>query len=220
MLASKIMSHGFLPILSKDTGEHALTMMNLYHVKHIPVVDVTNLIGLISEEEVLDQDPTQQIASYNIVRSQGHVYGGDHIFDIMKKFSDLELTCLAVIDKHDQYMGMITLEAVMAYFADSYSFEEPGSILVISSTKANYSLSEIAQIIESEDAVILSSFISNSAQSENMVDITIKVTSQEIQRIISALERYEYQLTATFSEEVYESNLKDRYDSLMTYLNV
>ena len=100
-----------------------------------------------------------------------------------------------------------------------FHLKNRGSIIILETNKRQYSLAEISRIIESEDASILSSFLTSEDESTN-VTVTIKVNRQDISRIISALERYDYHVKGKFSEQEYFDELKDRYDALMTYLNV
>jgi hypothetical protein len=85
--------------------------------------------------------------------------------------------------------------------------------------KKNYSLAEIARIVESENKVILSSLLSSNAESDRL-EITLKLNSAQIQNLLSTFERFGYNIKAIFDEEDVKDTLKNRYESLMTYLNV
>jgi len=114
---------------------------------------------------------------------------------------------------------LVTHQELLQFYGNSFSFKEPGSIIVLETTKRQYSLAEISSIIESEGAAILSSFLTSIDDSQNVM-ITLKVNNFEIQRLLSALERYDYTIKASYTEQEYFDTLKDRYDLLMTYLNV
>ncbi|NNE30644.1 MAG: CBS domain-containing protein, partial [Saprospiraceae bacterium] len=98
-------------------------------------------------------------------------------------------------------------------------FMEPGAVIVLEMSKRDYSLSELSRIVESEHAKILSSYITTNLDSER-IDVTIKINRQEISRILASFERFEYQVKASFQEGDFYDSLRDRYDSLITYLNV
>ena len=104
-------------------------------------------------------------------------------------------------------------------YAKSFSFSEPGSILVLGTSKPNYSLAEISRIVESENASILSTFLT-SIENSNEVQVTLKINKRDINSIIATFQRYDYEITASFSEYEYIDDMKDRYDALMNYLNV
>jgi len=143
----------------------------------------------------------------------------DHLFEVMSKFAKNNLTTIPVIDHDENYKGLITQEGLIQYYASSFSFTEPGSILILETSKRQYSLAEISRIVEEEGAAILSTFLTSDDDSTS-VTITLKINKQEIGRIIQAFERYDYFIKGSFTEEEYLDGLKERYDALMTYLNV
>lgn len=193
--------------------------MNIYHVRHLPIVDDIALLGLISEEDILVQSEESQVEAYDLSTLRPSVRDTEHIFDIMRKMAEYKLTIIPVVDQEENYKGLITLEAILAYYAKSFSFNEPGSILVITTHRQNYSLSEICQIVEGENAAILSSFLSFIDDS-HQVEITLKLNVQDPAKAQAALERYNYNIKGTFKEEVLVEQLQDRYDMFMSYLNV
>ena len=72
---------------------------------------------------------------------------------------------------------------------------------------------------ESENAAILSTFLT-SEENSNRVQVTLKINKQDIGSIIASFQRFDYDITATFSDYEYIDDLKERYDALMSYLNV
>jgi acetoin utilization protein AcuB len=113
----------------------------------------------------------------------------------------------------------VTMEDLLQYFATHFSFAEPGSIVVIETSKGQYSLSEIARIAESEDITILSSFL-NSIPDTYKVFLTLKLNRQDITAFKASLERFNYGISATFSEVGFDDGLRERYDGLISYLNI
>jgi len=219
VIAKEITTNEVLPLRPDDNCAQAMTMMSIYHVSDLPVVKDNELLGMISEDQVSSTDLDTKISSFHLSQSYIFVTVDEHIFEILGKMAANNLTVMPVVNHEDKYIGMITQEELIKYYADTFSFKEPGSIIVIESTKTEYSLSEITRVLEMEGASILASFISTLADSPNLL-VTLKVNLQEISKLLSALERYDYRIHATFSEDEYESDLKSRYDLLMTYLNV
>lgn len=219
MIAAELNSKILDPLKTSDTGEEALTKMNLYHVKHLPIVNDTQLLGIISESDVLNNDLGEPIGSFHLSLADSYVHKNEHIFEVMGKLAKSNLTVISVIDDKEDYIGMITMEDLIQYYANSFSFKEPGSIVVLETTKSNYSLNEISRIVEEESAAVLSSFITSSEKSMN-VYVTIKINKQDISRIVASFERYEYGIKASYSKEEFIDSLQGRYDSLMKYLSV
>ena len=208
-----------MPLKTSDSGEEALTLMNINHVKHLPIVNDTQLLGVISEGDILSHDIQESIGSYQLSLSRPYAYESEHLFEVMSKLASNNLTIIPVVDKDENYLGLITQEDLLHFYASSFSFTEPGSIIILETNKHQYSLAEISRIVESEDGTILSSFLTSEDESTNVL-VTLKINRQDIGRIISALERYEYDIKGSFTEEEYFDELKERYDALMTYLNV
>ena len=82
----------------------------------------------------------------------------------------------------------------------------------------DYSMSEIARIIESNDGKILSSYITSTPTSTEM-ELTIKVNKTDIDAIIKDFERFEYKVMASYKESSLQDDFTERYESLMRYLN-
>ena len=96
---------------------------------------------------------------------------------------------------------------------------EVNSLSVVPVLSENdYSMSEIARIIEESNAKILSSYITSVPDSTKM-ELTIKVNITEIDAIIKDFERFEYKVKASYQEGCSKDDMMERYESLMRYLN-
>jgi CBS domain-containing protein len=219
LIASNIISAIVGPLSIHDTGEEAINIMNVYHVKHLPIVNNNELIGLISEDEILNNNLEEKLETNRLPLFKPYSLEGDHIFETMQKMALNKLTVIPVVDRDMKYVGLITMEDVLNVFGDSYSFKESGSIIILQTTITNYSLGEIAMIAESEGYSILTSFLTTNLDSTEIF-VTIKVNSHDISKLIRAFQRRDYIISGAFSEEEYVDSLKERYDSLMNYLSI
>jgi CBS domain-containing protein len=141
------------------------------------------------------------------------------LFEVLKVATEFRLSVIPVIDKDENYMGIITRDELLNYFATQTDILEPGGILVLELNVKDYALAEIARIIESNGARILCIFAITNYNS-NKMELTIKVNQTDLQPIIAGLNRFNYIVKETFQEAEYFDNLKERYDSLMNYLNI
>ncbi len=219
MIASELISHTVSPLKTSDLGEEAITIMHIFHVKHLPIVNSEQLLGVISEEEILSHDLAEPIGSYKLSMRRPYVTKEDHMFEVMAVMAENSLTVIPVIDSESNYLGLITQDDLIQFYANSFSFTERGSILVIKTTQRDYLLSEISRIVEMENASILSSFLTRN-QDSHEIFLTLKINVQDLTHIIASLERYGYAIKATFSETEYLDSMKERYDALMHFLNV
>jgi acetoin utilization protein AcuB len=219
MIASNLLSQTIVPLKTSDTGEAALSIMSDFYVKHLPIVNNKQLLGLISEDDILNNDELEAVGSYHLSMSRPYVKERDHIFEVMRIMSEYNLTVIPVVDDEDNYLGMISQDDLLRFFAGIGSFTEPGSIVVLEMSKQDYSLAQISRVVESENAAVLSSFITTNLDSTK-IDVTIKINRPEISNILSTFQRFDYTVKASFQESEYFETLKDRYDSLMSFLNV
>lgn len=219
MVAESLISDIIIPLRTSTTGEEALEIMSDFNVRHLPIVNREMLLGLVSEEDILDNDATEAVGSYELSVLRPFVRSNDHLYEVMRLIADNRITVIPVVDLEDNYKGMITLEDVLQYFVTTGSFTDPGSILVLEMAKRDYSLSEIARLVESEGAVILSCLVMSQPNSEQ-IQVTVKINRTAVESIVATLERFNYYIKASFNEEEYRDSLQDRYDSLLHYLNV
>ncbi len=219
MVAESLISNVILPLRTSDTGDEALSMMDDFYVRHLPIVNNQQLLGLISESDIFNFDAKEAVGSYSLSLRRPYVNSRDHIYEVMRQLAQGDLSVIPVVDDENNYLGVVTQEDLLNYFATTFSFTEPGSIIVLELDKRDYSLAEIARIVESENAVILSNFITSRPDSLKM-EVTIKINRQNLQSVIATFQRFDYLIKASFNEAEYLDSLKERYDSLMSYLNV
>ncbi len=219
MIAANLLSHEFVPLRTSDTGKEALGIMSDFYVKHLPIVNNKEMLGLVSEDDILQNDVEEAVGSYPLSLSSPHVNDRDHLYDVLRVLSEYNLTIVPVIDSDNNYLGLITQGDLLRFFAQIGSFTEPGSIIVFEMSKQDYSLAEISRIVESENAAILSSFITSTLDT-TQIDVTVKINRQDLQSIMATFERFNYTIKASFQEMEYFEGLRERFDSLMSYLNV
>jgi acetoin utilization protein AcuB len=219
MNARELISKTIEPLKTSMSGDEALDKMHDANVRHLPIVNNTQLLGLLAEDDILNYNTEDPVGSYSLSVMKPYSKENDHVFEVLHLMANYNLTIIPVIDNANDYLGCISQEDLIQYFAKSFSFAEPGSILVLEMKERDYSLSEIARIFELENALILSSFITTDHE-DHKIYITLKTNKQELRSIIMTLERYSYHVLATYTEEDFEDTMKERYDAFMAYLNV
>ena len=107
----------------------------------------------------------------------------------------------------------------MILIANTGSIKDTGGILVIEMNEVDYSMAQIGQIVESNNAKILSSFIMSSKDSTK-IEVTLKINEIDLERIIRTFERYDILVKASFQKSKFDDDLQLRYDALMNYLKM
>jgi acetoin utilization protein AcuB len=220
MVAKELISNTIPPLKTTDSGDKALNWMSDFHVTHLPIIEEGKLVGLISEDDIFDLDqPELPIKDHRLGLRKPFIMANEHIYEVIKKVIQLNLSVIPVIGEELKYLGVITHESLLDYFAQSASMQQPGGILIIEVKSRDYSMSEIARLVESEGASILSSLVT-SRTNAHLVEITLKINRQDLRAIINTFQRFNYNVKASFQENDYTQSLKERYDSLMKYLEV
>ncbi|HFA51775.1 MAG TPA: CBS domain-containing protein [Bacteroidetes bacterium] len=219
MIAENLISSAVLPLQTSDTGEESLAVMEDFNVRHLPIVNNRQLLGLVSEDDILVHNVHEPIGSYQLSLIKPYVKKSDHLYEVMRLLAEHQLTVIPVVDEEGDYLGMVSLEDVLNYFAKTAAFSETGSIIVLEFQARGYSLAEIARLVEAENASILSTFVTSDPDS-SVVEVTLKINRQDTHSILNAFKRFGYEIKASFNEEEYLESLKERYDALMSYLSV
>ena len=210
-----------IPALHKtDTGTNALNWMDVFKVSHLPVVDGSEYLGLVSEQEIYDMNnPDDAIDSQIRVMSRPFIYDNQHIIEAMQPFAENTLSVLPVLDVEDKYLGVITLPDLSHELAQMMAAEK-GAIIVLEMSVRDYSLSQISQIVEGNDTKIVSLFVQNQSKTDNIY-VTIKFNRTDISPVIQTFERYSYRIVQVFSSDrEIDTMLEDRYNSFMKFLSI
>lgn len=220
MIARKLISDEIMPLKTSDSGTKALNWMDEYKVSHLPIVNNEDFLGVVSEQDIYDlNNPDEPLGNHKLSLINPYVNEHEQIYNVLKITNDLGLTVIPVLDDHKKYLGCFTLQRLVNFIASTYSVDNPGGVIVLEVSDLDYSLTEIANIVESNDAKILSVFVTSHKDSTKL-EIMIKINRIEIGSILQTFDRYGYFVKATFGEEEDQEDLRDNYDSLMNYLNL
>jgi len=221
MIAKHLITGSIPPLKTSDTGAYSLNQMEEFKLSHLPIVNEIDFLGVISESEILaNNEMNQPIGSYRLLLNQAYVTENQHLYEVMKVFASLKLTMVPVVNDKNQYQGMITMSSLCQHLAEMTSINNPGGIIVLEINNNDYSLSEIARIVESNDAKVLSLYITSHPDSTKM-EIVLKINRIDIGPVLQTFFRYNYIVKASWSDEdAYNEDLRERFDSLMNYLNI
>lgn len=221
MTAQNLIAHDIPALKVEQTGRDAFHMLNDYHVKHLPIVDGKTLVGILAEEDIFNHKIYDPINEYDFsLMRRFAVRNTDHIFEIMRVMGSNRLTVVPVVDETDQYLGLITQNDVLRYFANTASFTEQGAVLVLEMPRRDYSLATISRILEESDTKVLNAFITSSSEDAENTELTLKLNRYDLGRAIASLERHGYEIKETFAEIDHTESLRERYESLLNYLSV
>lgn len=220
MIAKDLIAEGVHPLKITDTGTSALMLMDEYKVWHMPVTEKDMYLGLITETDIYTlEDPDQPLECLKSALKRTFVSEYDHVYDVIKIADSMGISVIPVLNEKEDYLGLITMRKLLTGFAAISGIGFPGAVIILELNVNDYLLSEIAQIIESNDARILGMHLSPHSESTKL-DVTIRINQTDIRSILQTFNRYNYIVKASFSPKDPNEDLRDRYDSLMRYLNI
>lgn len=220
MFAVEMISDAIPPIHTSDSIQKVMDRMVEFRVRHLPIVNEEQFLGLLAESDIFPETDIQTpVGALGLSLVNPYVREDQHVYDVIRLFYEQQLTVVPVLDIKKNYSGLISINAMNEYFAKITSVAEPGGIIILEINNKNNSLAHMAQIVESDNAQILSSYVRTFADSTRM-EVTLKINKLDISTIIATFLRYEYDIKATFNHTDNNDNSMDRYDSLMNYLNL
>jgi hypothetical protein len=116
------------------------------------------------------------------------------------------------------YLGSITLNHLVEKLNEMQGGTQKGGIIVLEMWAQDYTLQQIARIVEENDGKILSTSIAPGEGGK--IELHLKVNLSDLNPIIQSLERFSYHIKASYMEREYNEDLQRRYDELMRFLNI
>jgi acetoin utilization protein AcuB len=221
MVAGDLISEVIPTLKTSDTGQTALNWMEIFRVSHLPIVNNHDFLGLISDADIYDMNqPEEAIGNHELTLLKPYVIVTQHIFEVIGLAARLKLSIVPVLDENLHYKGVIQATDLIKYLAGSSSIDQPGGIIVLEMTERDYSLSQIAQIVEGNNQKVLSMYITSPADSTRL-EVTLKVNSTDLVSILRTFERYNYEVkTWVTTDDSVDRFYSERFDLLMKYLNI
>lgn len=220
MLAKGLLNRYITPLKTTDFPKVGLALMDEYRVMHLPVVSQDRYMGILSEVDLLAIPEHETLESLKLSLSRPYVFNHQHFYDVVRIAAEQKLAIVPVLDLKENYQGCITTESILQEMANITSVVQPGGIIVLEMNEHDFAFSEIARIVENNDAKVLSMYVTTFAECKRM-QVTLKVNKIDISPIIQTFNRYNYLIVAFFSEESkLDDLLAHRFESLMNYLNI
>jgi acetoin utilization protein AcuB len=220
VLNKEIISDSLPSLNPSDSVSQALDLMADFHVAHLPVVAENKLLGLITEDDLLNvQDDRESISHLEDKFAKVAVHANTHYFEAVQRLTESNLTVIPVLEEDAEYLGAISGNDLLRYLSNNIGIGDAGGIIVLEMEKIDFSLSEISKLVETNDAQITQLNTFTEPQSGIFL-VTLKINKLEIADIVATFQRYEYRVKYYFGEELYQNELRSNYDHLMNYLNI
>ncbi len=208
-----------IPVFKLDDPLEKLVqffMENTY--SHIAIVEEDRFLGVFNENDLENFEVDKKIEDYRYNLEAFFVKQDASWLDVLEIFARNEANLLPVLGNEEEVLGYYDITDVVNVFINTPFFTEPGGILVVAKGAQDYSFSEIAQIVESNNGKLIGGFISE--MQNEIVQITLKISSSNLNEVMQTFRRYDYNILFGNIDDQFIEDLKQRSDYLDKYLNV
>ena len=209
-----------IPVLkSFDTGEYALALMDDFKLKHMPLLNENMYRCLVSEKDLLAM-PNPAATIGDPVLLSPSVQENTHIHEAMALITRYQLSLLPVVNPEGEYLGAITRDKLIDILSELCSAEAAGSVFVLELMPQDYSLTDIARLIEANNAHVLN-LLSYTDKDTGRLHLIIKIDLEDASPVIRSFERFNYTVLYYFMEKgMVDDLLQQRMEELVHYMNI
>jgi Mg/Co/Ni transporter MgtE len=204
-----------------DSQETIATVKDFFddlNYSHFPVVEEGVYIGSISAEDIETFEEDKKVTDYKYTLEAFFTRTDALWLEVLEVFAKNHSNLIPVLDESNKYVGYYEIDDIMSFFHQTPFLKEQGRIIKVKKGVLDYSMSQITQIVESNNGKLLGLFISES--DVDTIEVTMKISLGAINEIIQTFRRYNYEITSEHHEDDYINNLKERSDYLDRYLNI
>ncbi|AYD48791.1 CBS domain-containing protein [Arachidicoccus soli] len=221
MLSAQITSLEFPTFqLSENDREDILAVSLATGYSMFPVLNKEIFVGLISIKDLNALPANTRLSDAQNHFLKAALNEKDYFLSAFKLMSLTQYPILPVVNTDNQYCGTITQQSLLNALGIFLDIQENnGGVIVLQMDKLDYSFSEISRLIESDNASITHLNTYFDIPTAAFI-VSIKINRMNVSEIIATLQRFDYQILYSTSEEIYENELKRNYEGLMNYLNI
>ncbi len=204
-----------------DSGEKVSFVQDFFSdltFSHFPVIEESIYIGSIAADDVVTFEGNKSIKDYRYTLEGFFARTNMIWLDVLEVFAQNHTNLIPVLNEQNNYVGYYELSDIVQFFAETPFLREQGGIIIVKKAITDFSMSQIAQIVETNNGKILGLFISES--NADFIQVTIKISLGGMNEIIQTFRRFNYEIISEHQEDSYLNNLKERSEYLTKYLNI
>jgi CBS-domain-containing membrane protein len=186
--------------------------------RQLPVVRQGRFLGLVSSGDLRAlPDRELRLEDADLPLDRGFVYHNQHVYDALRFAARHRAAVVPVLDEENRYAGLVTAMDLIVCLADLHAANAEGGILQLEIDARDYLPTEIARLVEANDASIVS--LGARAAESGRMEITVKVNRLDLTRIVSAFNRSHYKVAGFYHQSEFPDDMQARYEAFMKYLN-
>ena len=207
------------PLPLNGSVKAAKKVFNNFSITHFPMVENNIYLGCFAQEDIQTiENNNDNLAAYKYLLISSFTDEKATVLELLKIFADNSTNIIPVLSEEKEYIGYYDLCDTLDVFSTSPFMMEKSETLIIEKLESDYSMAEVAQIVESNGGKLLGMYLSEKHQ--NLVQITLKISTEDIHEIMHAYRRYDYKIISTHANDMYLEDLKNRSDYLQKYLEM
>ena len=215
---SEYINNDFKPFPSSELVAEIQDFFADVTYSHFPVMENGIYLGCISTVDVETFETQKPIIEYRYAFEGFFVRTTMVWLDVLEVFARNNANVVPILDENNLYIGYYDITDVIKFLNETPFLKENGGIIVVEKPIADYSMSQITQIVESNNGKLLGVFVSEA--NNEKVQVTVKTTLGGINEIIQSFRRYNYEIISEHQEDDYLNTLKERSEYLDKYLNM
>lgn len=222
MLAKDLLNTDFKPLEPSSTISAALAKMDAWQSSSIPIVEPTTLknIGHILFDDISDVADEQQPISSIDFRKPVYTFEDQHVFEVARQMLQHEVRLLPVVDSSETYLGIIEKKQVLEALSTMLNIATAGSTITVELQRADFTISELVHLIETEGAKILGLTVEQPSDEDAVLRVSLKISHEDTSAVTSSLQRHGYTTTTENRNDLMQIDLSSRADELLRYLDV
>lgn len=199
-----------------DSIESARNTLDDFGYSHIFIKKSHHFYGAIAEDFLYEGEGTLKDLEHQIERFT--ILEDNNIMDSIRLFYTFNANVIPVINKNEKYLGYITCEDIFQNLSRYPLFSESGAILTIETPTRRYSMTEIANIVESNNSKFYGGFIT--LMSDEVIQVTIKISNENLSSIDATFDRYDYRIVQKYYSDEKSDLFNDRFGFFQKFIEI
>lgn len=206
------------PVFHKTASiEEANEVAKEFGFSHIFIKKKGIYLGALSQA-FLEDSPEGNLDSLKIHYERFAILEDGNLLDSIRLFHTFDANIIPIINKEEKYVGYLSSDDIFNEFSKYPLFSETGTLLIVQTNNKSYSFTEVARIIETNNAKLYGCFIS--AVLEDAYQITMKISCDNLSSIDETFERYGYSVVHKYYNDERDELMKDRFGFFQKYLQI
>lgn len=200
----------------------ALAKMEAWQTANIPVLEPTTkkVIGQVTLDMLMEMPDESLPLSKVDLDPPIYAFENQHLFEVARQMLSKEVRFIAVVDSSESFIGIIEKKDLLDAFSEMLNISTQGSVISVEVGEADYTLTELVNIIEAEGAKVLGLTVEHSRGEESGIHVSIKLNLEDTSAVVSSLKRHGYITTTENRDDLLQIDMSSRADELLRYLEL